>query len=215
MRSVYFFILGTIVAGTAGAGAWYIHARATSIKPADPEVAVPEKFLSIHQSILEAEHQGRVGVLFLGDSITDLWRDVPTIWHESFDEFSPCNAGVISDQIQHVRWRIENGNLDGIKPRVIVLLIGANNILLGNDSPETTANGVKDLIHQIQAKQPQARILLLGLFPNRYLLDAVAQTNGLLRTRMWARKSRRKTSRTAYIPTRMGIASGPRQCCRF
>lgn len=91
-----------------------------------------ETYLGIHQAILEKEKRDPPGVLFLGDSITDFWR-----WEwERFATFHPCNAGIAWDQIQHVLWRVQNGELDGIHPRVIVLEIGTNNLGLYTIAPE-------------------------------------------------------------------------------
>jgi lysophospholipase L1-like esterase len=148
--------------------------------PADPQIAVPDGG-PIHQAIIEHKGRNPVDVLFLGDSITQLWQNVPWIWDENFGKFKPLNAGVMFDQIQQLRWRVDNGTLDGIHPRVIVLLIGINNLVFGDDTPEITAKGIQSLLLDIQSKQPQARILLLGLFPQRYFLKSVVETNKLLK----------------------------------
>jgi beta-glucosidase len=117
--------------------------------------------------------------VFLGDSITDFWRTVPWEW-ERFSRFHPVNAGIAWDQIQHVLWRVENGELDGISPKVIVLEVGTNNLGLGHDDPDLVARGVRNLIDVIHAKQPSAKILLLGIFPRYDLPLPVAETNDRL-----------------------------------
>src|SRR5689334_19210777 len=81
----------------------------------------PEPDTAAHQAILDRERRGPVRVLFLGDSVTHGWADVPSIFDEAFGEDAPCNGGVMLDRVQNVRGRIANGELDGIDPDVILL----------------------------------------------------------------------------------------------
>jgi beta-glucosidase len=149
---------------------------------ADAMTPEPETYIGLHQAIMEAEKRDPPDVLFLGDSITDFWRSVPWQWQEKFGRFHPCNAGIVYDQIQHLLWRVQNGELDGIHPRVIVLEVGTNNLGIGHDDPKTIAAGIRHLIAVIQARQPDAKILLLGIFPRRDLPQPaiVSKTNSLI-----------------------------------
>jgi hypothetical protein len=196
----------------------------TGIIHADPLTPEAETYLGLHQAILEQEKRDPPGVLFLGDSITDFWRTVPWEW-ERFAKFHPCNAGIIFDQVQHALWRVQNGELAGIHPQIIVLEIGTNNLGIGHDDPKTTADGVRNLIGVIRAKQPDAKILLLGIFPRRDLLPPtmVYETNshfaGLADGERVVfldvgQECHQTIFRTAFIRTRTAIASGATRCCR-
>jgi hypothetical protein len=130
--------------------------------PADPMTPVAEPYLGIHEAIIEAEHREPPGVLFIGDSITDFWRTVPWLWDESFGKFHPVNAGIAFDQTQHVIWRIQHGELDGIKPRVVVMMIGTNNLAIGHDDENSTKTGIFRVGGEIMKRLPDAKLLLLG-----------------------------------------------------
>jgi lysophospholipase L1-like esterase len=151
-------------------------------QPGGGDAAIPEPYIATHLAILERERRGPVGVLFLGDSITHGWRDVPWIWDEAFGKYNPCNAGVIFDRVQTVRWRIEHGELDGIDPQVIVLQIGINNFGLGHETPRMVAEEIAGLAADIHARLPRGKVVVLGIFPAIGDQAAkVAETNAVLR----------------------------------
>lgn len=119
-----------------------------------------------HKEFLERTRQGPVQLLFLGDSITDGWRNKGREIWERFDKYRPANFGIGGDRTEHVLWRIQNGELDHIRPKVTVLMIGTNNI--GHnppDEPEWAAAGVEKIVDTIHEKLPQTKILLLAVFP--------------------------------------------------
>ncbi len=123
-----------------------------------------ERFEERHRENLARGAAGPIGVLFLGDSITEgwFWGGNREIWQESFGTMEPANFGIGGDQTQHVLWRIENGELDGISPRVVVLLIGVNNI----DYPAAEIrDGVHAVVRRVREKLPQSRLLLMAIFP--------------------------------------------------
>ncbi|MEZ0299653.1 MAG: GDSL-type esterase/lipase family protein [Candidatus Methylacidiphilales bacterium] len=100
-------------------------------------------------------------MLFIGDSITAGWTASKDVWQKYYGAYHPANFGIGGDRTQNVLWRIENGELDGISPKVVVLLIGVNN----GGGPEA-ARGARKVVEAIRAKLPQSRILLLGIFPH-------------------------------------------------
>ncbi|QQV76661.1 acetylglucosamine-6-sulfatase [Sphingomonas aliaeris] len=126
--------------------------------------------------------------MFVGDSITDWWRNDPQrdIFKGYFGKYRPYNIGIAGDETQHVLWRIEHGELDGLAPKLVVLLIGTNNLANANRmSPQETADGVAALVDAIRAKLPKSRILLLGIFPRANRSDdslrlAVNATNAFI-----------------------------------
>lgn len=119
-----------------------------------------------HEQFLNRIKEGDVNLLFLGDSITDFWpRNGEWTWLK-FAPYQPADFGVSGDRTEHVLWRIENGELEGIHPRVTVIMIGTNNI--GQDAgekPEWAAAGVKKILDVVHEKLPDTRVLLLGVFP--------------------------------------------------
>lgn len=130
-----------------------------------------------HKASVERAKKGDVDLLFLGDSITQGWNDNET-WKEYYEPRKAANFGFSGDRTQHVLWRIENGEIDGIKPRGIVLMIGTNNA--GADSAEDIAAGITRIVSTLREKLPDSNILLLGVFPRgeepnpvREKLDAV------------------------------------------
>lgn len=136
-----------------------------TIPPADQ--AIPKKgnqrFFDLHQSYLDRGKAGPVGLLFLGDSITEQWKRAPHVWKHYYSSYQPANFGIGGDQTQHIIWRIENGELDGISPKVVVLMIGTNNTYYHSAAQIIAGN--REIVRRIQEKLPETRILLLAIFP--------------------------------------------------
>jgi len=128
-------------------------------------------WVSRHEAFLAEAKQGPRDLVFLGDSITDWWRTRGLeVWNKFYAPRHALNLGIGGDRTQHVLWRIKHGELDQVKPKVVVLMIGTNN--LGkekdgsprNSTPEVIA-GVTAIVKEIRARLPEARLLLLGIFP--------------------------------------------------
>jgi lysophospholipase L1-like esterase len=127
-----------------------------------PAVKNPER----HEKFLARIKEGPVGLLFLGDSITDAWpKRGPESW-QKFAPYHPADFGISGDRTEHVLWRITHGELEGIDPRVVVIMIGTNNVgHSSNEQPAWAANGVKKIVEIVHEKLPKAKVLLLGVFP--------------------------------------------------
>ena len=116
-----------------------------------------------HEGFVEIAKKGGVDFLLLGDSITDGWRGKgKASYAEHFDPLKPANFGIGGDRTQHVLWRLQNGELDGITPKLCMLMIGTNN---GKDSAEDVASGITAIVKEIQKKSPSTKVLLLAIFP--------------------------------------------------
>jgi lysophospholipase L1-like esterase len=118
-----------------------------------------------HDGFVDIAKKGDVNVLFVGDSITDAWRGKaakPT-WEKHFAPLKSANFGIGGDRTEHVLWRLQNAELEGISPKVIVLMIGTNNT--GANSAEEIAGGIKAIVKTIQEKAPKTKVLLLAVFP--------------------------------------------------
>src|SRR5687767_11210233 len=119
-----------------------------------------------HKSFLEVASGGNIDLLFVGDSITDWWRQEQRglpVWNEYFAPLKAANFGIAGDTTQGVLWRMQNGELDGFQAKLIVLMLGTNNI---NRNPnDEIAAGDRAIIEELLKRQPQAKVLLLGIFP--------------------------------------------------
>jgi lysophospholipase L1-like esterase len=121
------------------------------------------RFMKLHESFLKRAKDGPIGLLFLGDSITEGWGTRgKQVWEKAYPQYDPANFGIGGDQTQHVLWRIDQGELDGIHPKVLVLMIGTNNIRY---SAEAIAKADEKIVAEIHQKLPQTKLLLLGIFP--------------------------------------------------
>lgn len=108
--------------------------------------------------------EGHIDVVFVGDSITARWRGSES-WTKHWGAYRSVNMGIGGDQTQHVLWRLQNGDLEGYKAKLFVVMIGTNNMWAKDADPANSAAGVKAVIDLIQSKQPQAKILLMSLLP--------------------------------------------------
>lgn len=106
---------------------------------------------------------GKVDVGVIGDSITARWNG--ETWKKHWGAYRAVNMGIGGDQTQNVLWRLQNGQLDGYKARLYIVMIGTNNLWDKNADPAEVAEGIKAILELIKSKQPQAKILLLGIFP--------------------------------------------------
>lgn len=138
--------------------------------------------------------KGDFGMIFLGDSITQGWeKEGREVWDKFYAPRKALNLGIGGDRTQHVLWRIQHGNLDGLDkpaesgraiPRVVVLMIGTNNSNGQDNTAEEIADGILAIVGELRQKLPQAKILLLGIFPRGEKPDAqrakIEQVNGLI-----------------------------------
>ncbi|MFO1022462.1 MAG: platelet-activating factor acetylhydrolase IB subunit [Planctomycetales bacterium] len=115
------------------------------------------------QMINERAKEGNVDLIFIGDSITQGWHPMAGVWKKYYGKRNAMNAGIGGDQTQHVLYRLENGNLENIKPKLAVIMIGTNNA--GSDSAEEIAAGIKAIVKKIREMRPETKILVLGVFP--------------------------------------------------
>jgi lysophospholipase L1-like esterase len=131
-----------------------------------PETAVPRPreglWMDLHRGFVDRAKKGNVDLLFLGDSITQGWND-NEVWKRYYGPRNAANFGIGGDRTQHVLWRIQNGELDGIEPKVVVLMIGTNNA--SSATADEIAQGIAAIVEELRHRLPRAKILLLGVFP--------------------------------------------------
>ena len=140
-----------------------------------------------HDGFVEQAKHDQIDLLFLGDSITDFWLRAGTnIWSKYYAPLHAADFGISGDRTENVIWRIDNGELDGLHPKALVLMIGTNNS--STNSPQQISEGVKVILDKIQAKCPDTKILLLGVFPrnrkndNAAQIEAPAKINAIIST---------------------------------
>jgi beta-glucosidase len=108
--------------------------------------------------------EGNVDLLMIGDSITHGWESAGKAeWDTYYAKRNAVNMGFSGDRTQHVLWRLENGHLAGISPKLAVIMIGTNNF--GDNTAEEIAEGVKAIVAKLRATLPDMKILLLAIFP--------------------------------------------------
>ena len=137
-------------------------------------------WMKMHESFLERNKKGDIDLLFLGDSITQGWagRDGDgqgpiQVWNRSYAPRNAANFGIGGDRTQHVLWRLEHGEVDGLKPKAVVLMIGTNNA--GRDTPAEIADGVTAIVKALRTKLPETKILLLAVFPRSAKPNAIRE----------------------------------------
>src|SRR3954468_12316663 len=151
-------------------------ASAAAQTPADrPVPRADANSAAAHAELLEKAKRGRTDIYFEGDSIVRRWgaTDYPDFlanWKQNFHGWNAADFGWGADQLQHILWRLENGELDGVDPKVIVFLGGTNN---GGTRPpadpdakvEDVTRGVRAILRVMQEKAPRAVIILTAIFP--------------------------------------------------
>jgi lysophospholipase L1-like esterase len=173
--------------------------------PADQSVPRTDKNSQIaHEQLLAKAKQGRIDVYFEGDSITRRWGalDYPDLlenWKKNFFGWNAADFGWGADRVENILWRLENGELDNVNPKVIVLLAGTNNVgskLPSEGIDSAAANvtkGLEAVVRVMQAKAPKAVIILTGIFPrndNVAVLPEIDKINGNLARMADGRKTR-------------------------
>jgi lysophospholipase L1-like esterase len=140
-----------------------------------------ERWAAMNRRVAE----GNVDLIFIGDSITESWggpgRDV---WAEYYSDRNAVNLGISGDRTQHVLWRLDNGNIDGIRPKVAVIMIGTNNSNGTDNTAAEIADGVRAIVEKLRDRLPDTKILLLDIFPRGRQINnqrgKILQTNQIL-----------------------------------
>jgi lysophospholipase L1-like esterase len=126
-----------------------------------------------HDKINERAKQGDVDLLFIGDSITDGWAGGgKDVWQKYYGNRKAMNAGIGGDRTQHVIWRLDNGNIDNIHPKLAVLMIGTNNSNGKDNTAEEIGEGITTIVKRLRDKLPETKVLILAIFPRGPMSDA-------------------------------------------
>src|SRR5262245_38020822 len=127
---------------------------------------IQQGFLARHNQFNERVKKGSVDLLFIGDSITQGWEGAgKDVWAKAYGKRNAVNLGIGGDRTQHVLWRLEHGNTDGISPKAAVLMIGTNNSNGRDHTAEQIADGIKAIVGTLREKLPKTKVLILAIFP--------------------------------------------------
>ena len=140
-------------------------------------IAEPKKddwWQTRHAQMNERVKQGNVDLVFIGDSITHGWEgEGKAVWDTYYAHRNAVNLGIGGDRTEHVIWRLENGNIDGIAPKLAVVMIGTNNHKV--NSAEEISEGVTGIIRRVRNGLPDTKVLLLAIFPRGDRPDAITE----------------------------------------
>jgi len=164
-------------------------ARATTTAVTQRRDAASYDWETRHEEVMAYNKTHQPKVVFMGNSITHFWGGVPlskrqngpASWAKYFEPKQAVNMGFGWDRVENVLWRVQHGELDGIAPAYIVLMIGTNN-LQGN-TDEEIADGIKFLLQNIQARQSAAKVILMAILPRKEMESRVVRINQLIAKR--------------------------------
>jgi len=157
MKKISCILLASFAAATA------IAAQPSSVVPVPRENAW---WKQRHEEKLEAVRGDDFELVLLGDSITQRWEEEGSKAYAGItSKYRTLNLGFSGDRTQEVLWRLENGELDGLHPKWLVLLIGTNNLLPQGSTPEETVEGIRKIADIIRQKLPDTTILIHSVFP--------------------------------------------------
>ncbi|HYG33539.1 MAG TPA: GDSL-type esterase/lipase family protein [Clostridia bacterium] len=162
----------------------------TDSRPGSATYPVPRSdanSLLAHEQLVQKAKQGGINVYFLGDSITRRWgatdpqyRPLLENWKSNFFGWNAANFGWGADRIENILWRLQNGELDGVNPKVIVVLAGINNVGTEPGTPEKVADisrGLEAIVNLCQKKAPNATIILTAIFPRNDSMAVIPTIN--------------------------------------
>lgn len=130
----------------------------------DPQPRPDKWWQDRHAAMNERVSKGDVDLIFIGDSITQGWEGPGrAVWEKYYTKRNAVNLGIGGDRTEHVLWRLDHGNIEGIKPKAAVIMIGTNNSK--NDSVQDIALGVTTIVKTLRERLPDTKILVCAIFP--------------------------------------------------
>jgi cephalosporin-C deacetylase-like acetyl esterase/lysophospholipase L1-like esterase len=153
------------------------------------DVATPrtdQNSRTVHEQLLAKRKAGQIDAYFVGDSITrrwgtsdEQWKELLANWNANFKGWNAANFGWGADRTQNMLWRLQNGELDGVNPKIVVVMAGTNNV--GNATPIGDADpraadvtaGVAALVREIRKRAPRAVVVITGITPRNDNLEVM------------------------------------------
>ena len=144
-----------------------------------------------HEKFNARVAEGNVEFLMIGDSITQGWEGAGReVWAKHYEKRNAVNLGIGGDRTQHVLWRLENGNIKGISPKLAVIMIGTNNA--GSNSAREIAEGVKAIVKKLRTELPKMQVLVLAIFPRGANDDDKRRKNNMAANKLIAKLAENK-----------------------
>lgn len=162
-RSVLRFVSAAFI--VAAVPPWMVIAQETPVPSSMQAEPRPDEWWQQRHAEMNARvQQGEADLIFIGDSITQGWESKgQAIWEQYYADRKAVNLGISGDRTQHVIWRLQNGNIDGIAPKLAVVMIGTNNYEA--NTAEEIAAGITQIVGILRARLPECKVLLLAIFP--------------------------------------------------
>ena len=149
-----------------------------SITPA-PRTEQEEKWVTNHEARVAVAKKGDIDVILIGDSITH-YGQTASLYKYYFGERKVLNMGQGGDRTQNVLWRLQNGEVEGIQPKIAFLMIGTNNLGRG-ETPADTVLGIKAVLAELKQRLPSTKVVLFSIFPRGgAIMDSITKVNGEL-----------------------------------
>ncbi len=145
--------------------------------------------MAAHAQLMDKAKLGTIDVYVIGDSITRRWgaTDYPKLlahWNQTYHGWNAANFGWGGDRVENILWRLENGELDGVTPKVFSVQAGTNNLPWTGHADATkvdeVVSGIESVVKTLQRHSPDATVILTALFPrpqNPNVQDTIAQIN--------------------------------------
>ena len=160
----------------------------SAVTPADR--ANVDWWMPRHEQVLEQVAQGNVDLIMVGDSITHGWeKSGKEMWQQYYAPRNAVNMGFGGDRTQHVLWRFDHGEIDGISPKLAVLMIGTNNSNRDDNTAEEIADGIKAICDEMRSKLPKTKILILAIFPRGDAEQRKVKGQGAVFNDQWAKNN--------------------------
>ncbi|WP_084005362.1 GDSL-type esterase/lipase family protein [Gilvimarinus polysaccharolyticus] len=138
-------------------------------------------WLPRHEQKLNSVISSDPQLVFIGDSITQGWEESgKLVFDQAFAEWPSLNLGFSGDRTENVLWRLQHGEVDGINPELVVLMIGTNNTGHRQDDPVVIARGVEQILTELKSRLPGSRVLMLAIFPRGASADDYLRRNNAL-----------------------------------
>ncbi len=131
-----------------------------------PLASTNASWIQRHEAMNRRASQGNVDLIYVGDSIVQHFdKQGKEVWEHYYAHRNALNLGISGDRTEHVLWRLDHGNINGITPKLAIVMIGQNNG--GHNTAEEIAEGVTAIVRRLRTKLPGTKILLLGIFQRR------------------------------------------------
>jgi beta-glucosidase len=187
-------IAGSFVLFSGCAASKAVNPCSVEIGAHDAVTPVPRShdwWMPRHEAVLNRIEEGNVNLIFIGDSITHGWEGSgKEVWDEYYAPRGAVNMGFGGDRTQHVLWRLENGEIDGISPKLAVIMIGTNNSNGNDNTAEQIADGIKAIVCKLRTDLPDTKVLILSIFPRGSKEQRADKSADATYNMQWAKNDR-------------------------